>query len=167
MSDISNSHTRRSVMRASAWSVPVLALAAAAPAMAASGPPCVPDPILSSIVSTLRATNTGAAPLAYTFTQVAGADPLTMYVTSGSDTVAFNPDVVYPWPNTQFSNGAEFTYTRVDAVTGTFSFLIPAGSFIDFRADSTNSARCTPSSVLTVTSVPCPLTYTFLQCVPI
>lgn len=162
-----NSPTRRSVMRASAWSVPVIAIAAAAPAGAANAPPCIPDPVLSSFGSTLRATNSGSLTLPYSFTQIAGADPVTMIVaTSTGDLLFFNPDFANVWPYS-FGNGAQVTYTPIDTLSGSFSFSIPAGSYLDFQADRQDPVGgCAAAPVITVTTVDCPITYTFRQCLP-
>lgn len=168
MSDKNNAPTRRSIIRAGAWSVPVLAGVAAAPAFAASNSPqaCGADDVMSSIGNAARATNANATPLTYSFTQVADADPETFIVRdSTGDSLFFNPDVSYTWPYV-FANGAQVTYTPISALSGTYSFTLPAGAYLDFQADGREPTGCTTSAVLTVTTVDCVLTYNYRQCIP-
>lgn len=104
VSELPNSPTRRSVMRASAWSVPVLAVAAAAPAFAASNAiaQCGTDDILSLVTwpifatspngNAVRATNTGSVERTYEFTQVASEAPFNFFVrNSYNSTVTLQP----------------------------------------------------------------------------
>lgn len=168
MSDVNSTPTRRSLLRASAWSVPVLAVTSAAPAFAASNgtQQCGAGDVMSSVGNAARATNVNATPLTYSFTQVADADPETLIVrTSTGDSLFFNPDVANVWPYV-FANGAQVTYTPINALSGTFSFTVPAGQYLEFQADGRTPTGCTPSAVLTVTTVDCELTYNYRQCIP-
>lgn len=115
MAELPNSPTRRSVMRASTWSVPVLAVAAAAPAFAASNAiaQCGTDDILSLVTwpifatspngNAVRATNTGSVERTYEFTQVASEAPFNFFVrNSYNSTVTLQPstpgDHTFPAP---------------------------------------------------------------------
>lgn len=115
VAELPNSPTRRSVMRASTWSVPVLAVAAAAPAFAASNAiaQCGTDDILSLVTwpifatslngNAVRATNTGSVERTYEFTQVASEAPFNFFVrNSYNSTVTLQPstpgDHTFPAP---------------------------------------------------------------------
>ncbi|MBF4461252.1 MULTISPECIES: hypothetical protein [unclassified Rathayibacter] len=120
--DAVSSRGRRSLLKGAAWSVPVVALASATPAAAASGgtptcPSCLKPGVLVDVVTSQAVVVNGRGALA--FAGVFGLD------SRGCDLTLFRPlYTVLPTSATlTMSNGASYKAIGLAAGTGTFGQL--------------------------------------------
>jgi hypothetical protein len=135
-----NKPSRRAVVRTGVWAVPVVAVAAAAPALATSGPPPVTitglaggcklpgNPRGKSYAITLNITNSSSTPQAFsidgvtvTGTPVGSACPNTFSVPSGNSQVTF---YISDLQNSQQKDATVTISYESNGTPETFSFQI-------------------------------------------
>ncbi|WP_424464096.1 hypothetical protein [Pseudoclavibacter helvolus] len=161
---------RRGVLRATVWGVPVVAAAIAVPGASAStvAPVCGEQYVITDQGLFARVQNTSSATITVSFSYDANVDPLTYFVQSApGNGVAFNPDQAssYTWPYTEYPDGQQVTYMSTSATSGTYEVTLPAGTFLDFSAASTQSDGCVESSRISIIAAPCAVGHQF-TCYP-
>ncbi|UFS60437.1 DUF3494 domain-containing protein [Subtercola endophyticus] len=148
---------RRTVLAVSAWSVPVVVLAIAAPAASASGP--ITDFSLAATALTLSSipSGGGSSPLTLTISEVGGAastGPIAVFVTrlnaaNGLTGVSdsFVADAVDGWTVEQTDDHFAFTYTSGIAahsssttLTGTWKIALAPARLVSAIATATITA---------------------------
>lgn len=165
MSEIS----RRNLVAAAAWSVPLISVLSATPALAGSPVECTTDPNWSTGSFSSRPfgqyTNNSGSTLALTLTELYPSPALTLGVESEGNSVFFTPSIGLSGAN--FSSGATASYAAVPnpVNSGTYVISLPPGVSIRFYAAGRTGTGCQVGSSVTVMLDGCPLTYQ-MECYP-